>query len=394
VAFGPLYLSSTENRLLAAEIADPSVTRFGGGVAFLSNSVPLGERVPGGDAPLYEAQQRAFAARVARSPALGRVFTGILTPPVSLSPVGSHDERIGRLMFRTDVLSHIEVRSGAHGPGLWMPEVYADGLDVRPGDTVSLAHEGGPPVEVAVAGVYRTLSTGPRSGYWRSWYGEIWPCLLCDPPPQPVFADRGLIFDLIGRLGIDTASFAWDAPIRPDAELTIPEARDLGAFARAFLDDMSGGDGRLNRVFQCCGARFRPFRTRNAFLSAIPSVLTVVDRRMAALEGPVQLLALAALLVALASVAGAGAFATAARRVESALLSARGRGPLTMGLKGALEAVLPALVGAGLGLGITLLLVRALGPGGAIPGSVLLARAAAVAVAVAVRATTGADLRP
>ena len=73
------------------------------------------------------------------------------------------------------------------------------------------------------------------------------------------------------------------------------------------------------------------------------------------------------MLVALVVVAGAGAFAMAARRVESNLF-ARGARPRAVGGRAALEAILAVRGRGGRGLGLSFALVRGVGPNGALAG--------------------------
>src|SRR5262245_16745677 len=125
--------------------------------------------------------------------------------------------------------------------------------------------------------------------------------------------------------------------------------------------------------------------------SAMDDVVGNVHGRLIAIEGPAKLLRVAAVLVALVVVAGAGAFAMATRRVESTLLFARGARPAGVGGRAALEALLPCVAGAAAGLGLAIVLVREFGPNGmlasnayrqAVWAAVLAAVAAVTAIAV------------
>lgn len=367
--FSPVFLSVTERDLLASEIEDPSVTRFGAGISFESSSIPLDRAVNG--RPLHEEQERAFSQRAARERHLGPVVEGILSPEIQASAEGGSASRTARLMFRTDAAGHLRILDGSvETPGVLVPEVLARGLGLDPGGTISIRHQDGPPVEVTVSAVYETLYTTPRSGYWRSWSDEIWPCLTCDPPPQPIFMDRGQLLRATSTLGVESAAFGWDAPLRAGTELTAPEAEAIARMFSRFLAEASGS-GSPAELFLCCGFQHEPYRTRTALTSAMPSVLTIVDRRMIALEGPVRVLSLAGLLIALITVAAAGWFATAGRRREYMLLFATGYRTSTVGVKGFLESVAPAAAGAAVGLGLTLLLILWLGPEGRISAPAL-----------------------
>jgi putative ABC transport system permease protein len=80
----------------------------------------------------------------------------------------------------------------------------------------------------------------------------------------------------------------------------------------------------------------------------------------------VALLANAGSLVALVVVAAVAAFSLARRRVETAMLFSRGIGPASAGTRLALEALLPVFVGTAFGLGLAYVVVRLVGPDGAI----------------------------
>ena len=115
------------------------------------------------------------------------------------------------------------------------------------------------------------------------------------------------------------------------------------------MSDRTTETGRLfNRCFLLgfCGSRWAVYG------SAIDEVVTEVQRRVAAVEGPARLLRAAGILVALTVVAAAGAFAMAARRVESSLLFARGARPATVGARAVLEAAIPSLLGVVAGLAV------------------------------------------
>jgi putative ABC transport system permease protein len=161
-------------------------------------------------------------------------------------------------------------------------------------------------------------------------------------------------------MGLEHAGYAWQAPV--EGELTLQEAEDAARIASnisADIDDRS----LLNR---CYGAFFCSFKTGPVWGSAIDDVINDVHGRLVAIEGPARLLRIAGMLVAVAVVAGAGAFAMAARRVESSLLFARGARPRAMGGRAALEAFIPCTAGAVSGLGLAFALVRGFGPGGAL----------------------------
>jgi putative ABC transport system permease protein len=168
--------------------------------------------------------------------------------------------------------------------------------------------------------------------------------------------------DAARAIGLDHVGSAWQAPVA--RELTLEEAEDAARIASnisAEIDDRA----LLN---QCFLSFFCSPKSGPVWGSSIDDVVNDVHRRLVAIEGPARLLRLTGMLVALVVVAGAGAFAMAARRVESNLLFARGARPRAVGGRAALEAILPCAAGAAVGLGLSFALVRGVGPSGALSG--------------------------
>jgi len=388
-AASPLFLSATSSGQVTSEISVGVVTRYGAGVAYSSEGQKLNLKVPGiGD--VRQRQEELFTERVSQSPYLGPTIRSVLGPIVTLTPAKGRPRggpRVGRIFAREGAVDHIVVVSGREGPGVWLPNHVA-AMGVGPGDRVLLQFEQGEPVEVPVDGVYEALHAQPRQGFWRAWSSNIYPgCPLesrCPMPPPFVLADLDQVVGLSRRLGSDNATFAWEAPVVAGRELTLEQVRELQSFTQRFLDDVSARTGEYFEVFRCCGRQWFPVRSYANFKSEINRVVSEVDKRMTVIEGPVQLLLAAGLIVAGAVVAGAGAFAMATRRVEASYLFARGRSPITMGAKAILEAVVPSVIGCAAGLGLAFLLVKAVGPSGPIGQDAI--RAAAVWAALGVPA--------
>jgi putative ABC transport system permease protein len=387
-AASPLFLAATSSGQIRSEIGLGVVTRYGAGIAYVTHDQPLDLQVPGvGD--IRSRQEELFTERASRSGYLGRPIRSVLGPIVTLTPSKGAPRggpRVGRLFARPDASRHIAVVAGKEGPGVWLPNHIA-AMGVGPGDRVVMRFERGPPVTVRVDGVYKALYQQPRQGFWRAWTRHIYQgCVDCPVPPQFVIADLGDAVRLTDSLGSDSATFGWEAPVASGQELTLEQARELQAFIQRFQADMADRSGELYEVFRCCGRQYATsgslfLRSNAEYTSQITRVVSQVDKRMTAIEGPVQLLLFAGLLVAAAVVAGAGAFAMATRRVEASYLFARGRSPVTMGGKAAIEALVPSLIGGAAGLGLAFLLVKTLGPGGPV-GEAFLTAVIAAALAV------------
>jgi putative ABC transport system permease protein len=393
-AASPLFLAATSSGQVGSEIGLGVVTRYGAGIAYVTRDQPLNLFVPG-VGHVRSRQEELFTERVSKNPHLDPPIRSVLGPIVTLTTVKGRPRggpRLGRLFAREGAADHIEIVEGNEGPGVWLPNHIA-AMGVGPGDRVALSFERGQPVTVPVDGVYRSLHQQPRQGFWRAWVGYIYSACpsesRCPLPPQFVIADLEDTTRLTARLGSDSATFGWEAPVAAGRQLTLSQARDLQGFIQRFQDDMADRSGELWEVFRCCGRQFEIseeegffLRSNAEYVSQISRVVSEVDKRMTAIEGPVQLLLFAGLLVAAAVVAGAGAFAMATRRVEASYLFARGRSPWSMGAKASVEALLPGLIGSAAGLGLALLLVKTVGPGGPVGQAAF--RTAALAAAAAV----------
>ena len=379
----PMFLSASQNDLLADTIDNGTVTRYGMGLAYRSTDVPID--ADGGRVPLWRRRGEAFASEAARSSSLdaveGHIFGGVVTvtgldgsPP----PTGVVD---GRLFAGTGAIEHAEVRSGVEGDGLWLPDIVAEPLSVGPGDEV-LLHSPAGEARVAVDGVYEGLYSQPRRGYWRLWNDDIYPCpeVDCVPPPQFIIAEPEQLLELSRTLGFERANFAWQAPSRTDPPLTLNDAIELAAFERSFLQRASTGGGSY-ALFRCCGRWFtRDGSTEITVTGNAGLVVQDVEQRIAAVQGPMVVLLLAGLAIALGVVAAAGLFAVAARRVEVGVLSNRGWGPAAFGMKASVEVGLPAVLGGLTGWLAAAALVAVVGPDAPPAPSAKVAAAAAALV--------------
>jgi putative ABC transport system permease protein len=377
VAAYPLFLSASRDALVDSEIANPTVTRFGAGITYTASNVRFRTPSPDGHGPLFERRLSLYRETLARSPAVGPVVEQILGDEIALTPPGGRAPPSGPvsgvLFAGTDVLDSVDVLEGSDGPGVWLPDSIADPLGASPGDRIEL-HRGHAVVPVTVDGIYRALYKEPLPSYWRAWREQVYPCpgIDCSIPPQPILVDRAQLLQWATTLGDPRAAFALTAPVRAAPALTLDEARDLSRFAGELGARMTTGDSDFTKIFLCCGRLYGVFQGHSTdveFLTATSGVVRVVDRRMAAVQGPLLVLLLAAIAISLAIVAAAGIFSFSARRVEAGALAVRGWGPMRIGVKAVLESAGPFLVGSVLGLLVASWTVAALGPGGSIEPS-------------------------
>ncbi|HJV05537.1 MAG TPA: hypothetical protein VJ868_09780, partial [Actinomycetota bacterium] len=370
----PLFVSATAGNLVEEQVRNPLLTRYGAGITYRARDVLLREGRPG---ERYRPRDRLFREMAAENPLLGTPVATVLGPNVSVALEGRPKRiRPGQLFAGTGATERVRILSGRPGDdGVWLPDAIARGLRARPGDRVMVRTVAGGSVEMEVAGTYRALHTQPRTGYWLPWDREIYGSQECDsfvaagcPAPPPfVLVPPEAMADTLAALEVRAATYAWQAPIAEGHRLSLDDVRELEGFVAAFRARVSDDSTTVGRVFDCChgGVGFG-LGQDTEFFSRIRLVVEQVDERLGAIEGPGRLLQWAGIAVALTVLAAAGVFGLAARATETRLLVARGTGPFVAGMKAALEAILPALVGGGIGLALSLILVSTLGPEGAL----------------------------
>ena len=355
----PLFISASASELVSARIHDPTYTRWAVGMMYRNGALPL----PGPDreGDVEARVDEIFGDLVATSPYLGVPLESALAPVSPVSVVGEQERRDARLFTGEQALDHVEILEGSAGGGAMVPDLISDALGIGPGDTIVIGSPDVGTVTMPVDGIYRSLYKGGASGYWRPWNDAlVLYCGNCAPPPQAVIVPKGRFADAARAIGLDHAAYAWQAPLLRD--LTLQEAEDAARAASRISEEIDDRAllGRCFIGFFCSRA------SGPIWGSAIDDVVRDVHGRLVAIDGPARLLRIAGMLVALVVVAGAGAFAMAARSVESHLLFARGARPTAVGGRSALEAAIPCAVGAGLGLGLAFALVKGVGPGGAL----------------------------
>lgn len=385
----PLFLSATTSELVRAAIERPNITRYFAGLTFTYSNLPLEPLELGGAlrSPSVTDLDDPFRDLAAESPMLDAPIVSVLGETVTVSVAGRDETREGRLFASTGVLDHVEPVAGADGDGVWLPDLIADALGARPGDTIELEDAGGGTATVAVDGVYRAVYQTPLGGYWLQWQESFQvPCPDCSPLPQPILGDRDQVLALARELGQDSVTATWQAPLRDTTGMGLDDARALEAFGRRARQRVSDETG-LGRLFNCCRGFFAFQRIGTNLTTSIGFAVKDASERITAVEGPSRVLEGAAIAVALVVVAAAGAFSIRTRRVEATWLFARGASPASVGAKSALEALLPCVVGALLGFAIAATAVASFGPDGRVEAGAMsdarLASIAAVAAAVA-----------
>ncbi|MGE5459140.1 MAG: hypothetical protein ACM3WR_00805 [Solirubrobacterales bacterium] len=403
-AAAPLFLSASSSEIVVGSLERPHITRYMAGITYRFTNLPLTPLrfAPGARSPSIGDLDAAFGELAAGSPQLAAPIEEVLGDPVSLSFEGRNGTQTGRLFGAADAPSHVERLVGREGDGVWLSEMTAQDLGVRPGDTIELtdASQGHHRVvEVAVDGIYADFYLAlPPDGYWLQWEPKFRLKSLENdqpPPPQPILTGLRQAIALTRSLGQTTATFSWQAPVADPDTISLEDVQALDRY-RQPLESLSFADTRIGTALQCC-RRYGFVQVpggSTSIGSSIDDVAADAERRIATVQGPAQVLEMAALAVAMVVVAASGAFSLRARRTEAEWLFARGMSPTSVAVKSAIETFIPSLAGGALGAAFAVLAVRVVGPDGAIHGSAyvdaLVRTAVAVGAAVALGSTVAA----
>lgn len=348
-ASGPLFLSTIGTASLHSQALSSCP----------ENSLPgMSASLP---APKTAAAERRGVATMARHGLPGAYTTAMGQAQVQSSLV--------HLFSRDDALQHVRKLTPAAGPGAWVPDTFAGKLGVRPGDTITTTRG----ARLRVAGIYRDLAPDPFKladlpAYWCTWTNAIVSTVASDQAIASTAPSQRQGPLLI----VDTAAVqrASDGPVQVTWHMPMSTtANPLGAFDRANARAAAAA--------------------RDAGFTPDPHLGQLAARAHTArdgLSGSIIPIEITGVVIAALLVGGAGLFWANARHREVRLLVARGIGPVALGAKAILETLLPALLGAGLGLLGTILLVRGVGP-----ASVLERGASATALGLAA-AMLGAGL--
>jgi putative ABC transport system permease protein len=292
------------------------------------------------------------------------------------------------LFSRAGVLGHVRTLTLNRGQaGAWLPDDFATKIGVHPGQIVPLANG-----TVRVAGIYQALSPDPfhlakLPRYWCTWAPLVLQKITAgDGTPPLLLADPQTLAGTAVHVPNALESFvqvAWYAP-SPIEQMTLQDVRQAAQRSDRASDLLA--KIKPSSVELAAGTTI-DFANPDNGLQPITSApldaeIGRAQRVQDGLSGSVLPISIAGALVALLLVAEAGGSWAARRSREVRLLTARGVGPVAVGVKALLEALPAAALGLGVGYGLSYLLMRTLGPAPAF-GSGVPARAAAVAALAA-----------
>jgi putative ABC transport system permease protein len=278
-----------------------------------------------------------------------------------LGPAARTQGPFVRLATRTGFVRHlVRLEGSATARGWWVPQTAARVLGIHAGDTVHVQigtiviGEGfrrtGAAFDLPVAGVYQDIWARPPTAFWRPAYEFIYDVQggpNSTVPPSFVLGPPGAFLALEQRIA-GSGPIQLELPVRAD-RMTLSQAKVAAGRLQRVLADFDNPNTQLAASF-------------SAHDSLLPGLVTGAEGTADALAGPVNVVAQAGRLVAVAVFVSVGVYVLHRRRVEFAMLVARGIHPASLGARAAVEALVPAAVGGAAGLAAALVLVRATGP--------------------------------
>ncbi|GAA4534835.1 FtsX-like permease family protein [Amycolatopsis samaneae] len=326
------------------------------GPVFAKDNVPVSAVPAVLDTVRRHAATRGFSAPV----------TGMYTPVLFNTEFNGAPYYKVVLGYReTAGLDHLSVLAGSREPGLWLGQVVAGAQHIGIGTRASFHGTTLPPV----TGLYADL-VDPPPRWWCSNRGPaVVNRLANDPTDSVMFAtDRKTFDDTVRSIGLPRLSTLHVSFYEPPPT-TVSAADDLLARSKALVEDVRADLAAQGLADVVIGST--PFqRSTEISHQAEDNVF-------------VSILPLAAISV-LVGCAGIGTVALQwyqRRQPQLRLLSARGSGPVALGLLAVAELGLPILLGGTAGTLLARLLLGVYGPPGAPDGG---AQLSAVLVAACV----------
>ena len=267
-------------------------------------------------------------------------------------------------MSRTDALKHVQRLTPGRGEGVWISSATANATQLRPGGVLRLTQSqlpGAHPRVVAlrVAGIYRSLDQDLGNPYWQNFIQDIRP-RNPDLPLRPSFVlmPRRAFLQFATALS-PVVQRRYEFAVDP-TRLSLAQAKELQRRFLAIQAALADRGSALSRAIGC--------RPRCTSSSSLGSALTIAQNNVASIGPTISLLAGCAILIALTAAAGAGVFLVRRRSGETRFLYMRGEAALVFGTRVAVEAFLPTLTGASVGVITALLALREFAPTGTIDG--------------------------
>lgn len=325
--------------------------------------------------------RRAAATELAKT--LRFVDAPVLTSAV-FAVVGGKAFADGRpfpvfAMTRSGARQHVDVLAGG-GAGAYVPSSLVKVGRVRPGDSLQLLGGVLPDkpthATVRIGAIYRQLDGDISNPYWVNFVIRIRPPNPFAPPPPPFVLMRPAVFyRATEALGARGYLNTYELPV-PAASMTPGRAKEIAREFQQVRRELAR-TSPLARRLGCTGGKCR-------VTTSLVAAVTLAKDSTDALTPVISLLAAFAGLIALGAAFVAGAFGVRRRAAEARLSVVGGESRGSFGARAALEALLPALLGAAAGFLCATELVRVFTPAGTVDRGVF--RSALVAAVVAAAA--------
>lgn len=382
-AAAPLFLSSARNAALNHQINQACQWIAG---AHVSGSLGYEYPLPAGVTPPKTAADLVTYRRTRTAdlaPAgLGAPVNGIwLTADTSAG-----DKGLGpaNMISRDGATQHVRLVAGGSGPGVWLPDRYAQNANLTVGDRITVTGIGGldefrnpipaRSVTLPVAAVYTDLRSGAADPYWCTHR------TLYEGQPGQEFSNRPIApLVLVDEPTFLAQLLDIDVPITVETDFALVDP-DLDVTTAATL---ARGLTRMRDRL-----RTDPFTSTGLTTSMkLPDYVPRTGLVRRSLVPPVLSITAAGVGVGLLVVAAAALFWVQRRRRELTVLAAHGVGPAALGVKALAEAFPALAAGAAAGWYSAALLVRSAGPtdvltADAMPRSLYAAGAALLAALV------------
>lgn len=251
------------------------------------------------------------------------------------------------IAFRDGLEEELEFVEGPEGPGLYLPDAFAEYLDWSVGDTVEVGNQegmaSGPTVEAPISGFYKDMRWRETSEFWCT-MGAVAEENGADGWDATVFADSAEtlldVAESIDTVGTQSLEFALDDsnPSHSDSEQTSADLEVLGDKLEESEPD------------------------EFAWVSTTPRFVERSNLVSDSLSAPIAVASAAGIGVGLLVVAASGLLWARRRQREVRVLAMRGASPSALGVKGMLEAAPAIVAGVVGGALLAWWLVRTVGP--------------------------------
>jgi putative ABC transport system permease protein len=357
-AAGPLFESS-----VAANVVELGTRDAGEVLTSLSTRVPLAADVVG-----Y--QERMLRREVVTIPDAGSPSTTMTAAGLGVSVADG--TKAAQLVARDGFERHIDVvsRDTAEPDGVWLPESTATVLHASAGGEIVL-RSGARTIHVPVAGLYRDLFVGVQDPFWAPLSARIYPAATGEaPPPPPILAGGATFLRITTRLQI-FGDVTWDVPLETNAlGIGYDEATEAGDGVRRLVADVATPETPV-------GAALQAPSTVSPILAVVRDARATHD----SVAGPLRTFSVAGVVAALVGLVAASVYGVGRRRTEVRMLDALGLSPAALGVRAAVESLLPVVVGCVAGWAIARAGIGSGGPSPTIDPSAVAASAWQAALA-------------